>query len=74
MGFHVPLGTLIHIRTAAGEQWNHASSALGYASSSDPVVHFGLGAEKVIMEAEFQYPGGKLKKLQNLTVDRYLTP
>ena len=74
IGFHVPLGTLIHIRTAAGEQWNHATAAVGYASSSDPGVHFGLGAEKVIMEAEFQYPGGKSKKLQNLTVDRYLTP
>ncbi len=74
IGFRVPLGTQVHIRTAGGEQWNQAAAAVGYASSSDPVVHFGLGSEKMILEAEFIYPDGQSKKLQNLKVDRYLRP
>ncbi len=74
IGFRVPLGTMVRIRTAAGEQWNHATAAVGYASSSDPVVHFGLGAEKTVLEAEITFSGGKIRRLFNLAGDHYLTP
>ena len=74
IGFRVPAGTTARIRTAAGEQWNQAATAVGYASASDPVMHFGLGAEAKVLEAEFLYPDGTKKKLEDLAADRYLKP
>ncbi|HYO84158.1 MAG TPA: ASPIC/UnbV domain-containing protein, partial [Bryobacteraceae bacterium] len=43
--------------------WNHATSAVGYASSSEPVVRFGLGAARGVEEAEVLWPSGALQKL-----------
>ena len=37
------LGTKVKIVTAEGAQCNHATTAVGYSSSSDKRVHFGLG-------------------------------
>ena len=36
------LGTQVKITTALGSQWNQATTAVGYNSSSDKRVHFGL--------------------------------
>ena len=74
IGFHVPIGASVKIRTAAGEQWSHATAAVGYASSSDPTVHFGIGAETKILEAEIVYPDGKRKLLSAPPIDRYFKP
>jgi hypothetical protein len=46
------LGTRIKITTAHGSQYNHATTAVGYNSSSDKRVHFGLGESKVIDRIE----------------------
>ena len=37
------IGAVVHVRTAPGEQWNHVTTSVGYASSSDVRVHFGIG-------------------------------
>ena len=38
------LGARIRIVTPSGrEQWNHVTTAVGYASASEPVAHFGVG-------------------------------
>jgi hypothetical protein len=45
------LGAQVHVITADGQnQWNEATTAVGYASSSDPRVHFGLGSNRKISE------------------------
>jgi hypothetical protein len=66
------IGAVVHIRTASGEQWNHVTTSVGYASSSDVRVHFGLGAE-THATIEIRWPGGKVSRLEQSQVDRYLT-
>lgn len=68
------IGTQIGIVTEDGQsQSNHVTTAVGYASSSDPRVHFGLGQNKVIKEAQIRWPSGRRQTLQNVPVDRVMT-
>ncbi len=70
IGFRVKtLGVRISID---GAQHNHASSPVGYASASDPRIHFGLGARTAVAEAIVRWPSGKVQKIANPPVDRYL--
>ena len=66
------IGAIVHVKTAAGDQWNHATTAVGYASSSDVRVHFGLGAA-TRATVEVRWPGGTLQRLGEVESDRYLT-
>jgi hypothetical protein len=54
-----------------GRQFNRATTASGYASSSDPRVHFGLGSATTVGEAVIRWPSGKVTKIANPPVDRY---
>src|ERR1700691_3500576 len=68
------IGARIHIMTEDGHsQWNHVSTAVGYASSSDSRVHFGLGANRRIKEIQIQWPSGIKQALHDVEVDRILT-
>jgi hypothetical protein len=68
------IGAQIHITTEDGrQQWNEATTAVGYASSSDSRVHFGLGSNRHIREIEIRWPSGIKQTLHNLDVDRILT-
>jgi hypothetical protein len=66
------LGARTRVITAAGEQVNQATTAVGYASSSQPVVHFGLGSEAVVKRIEIRWPSGTIQTLNNVQTDRYL--
>ena len=66
------IGAVVHVRTASGEQWNQVTTAVGYASSSDVRVHFGIGAA-TRAAIEIRWPGGKVSQLEQDTPDRYLT-
>jgi hypothetical protein len=67
------IGTVIRIVTASGSaQWNHVTTSVGYASSSDRTVHFGLNQENRVELIEIQWPSGTLQKLEDVEVDRYL--
>ncbi len=68
------LGAQIHITTADGKsQWNEATTAVGYATSSDPRVHFGLGTNKVIQTLEIRWPSGLRQVLHGIAADQILT-
>lgn len=41
-----------HVVTASEEQWNHVTTAVGYASSSEKAVHFGLGRDTSLERIE----------------------
>jgi hypothetical protein len=59
--------------TAGGARlFNHATTSVGYASSSDKSVHFGLGREDRVESLEITWPSGAVQKLDNVAVDRYL--
>jgi hypothetical protein len=66
------IGAVVHIRTAAGEQWNHVTTSVGYASSSDLRVHFGLGAA-TRAAVEIRWPSGTVSRVEGVQADRYLT-
>ena len=68
------IGTRIKIIGASGlVQYNHVTTAGSYASSNDPRVHFGLGADKVIKEIELRWPSGTVQVLHNVKADQILT-
>ena len=68
------IGAQIHITTEDGRsQWNEVTTAVGYASSSDSRVHFGLGKNLHIKDMEIRWPSGIKQTLHDLAVDRILT-
>jgi hypothetical protein len=67
------IGAQIKLTAADGSvQWNEATTAVGYASSSDPRVHFGLGKNKLIKEIEIRWPSGIQQVLVDQPADRIL--
>jgi hypothetical protein len=68
------LGASVRITTEDGaSQWNIATTAVGYACSSDCRVHFGLGANRLIREMEIVWPSRIRQVLHDLEVDRVMT-
>lgn len=67
------IGAQIKLTAADGTvQWNEATTAVGYASSSDPRVHFGLGRNRIVKEIEIRWPSGIRQVLSNQGVDQIL--
>ncbi|MFB3906231.1 MAG: FG-GAP-like repeat-containing protein [Acidobacteriota bacterium] len=67
------LGALACVETEDGRKlWNQATTSVGFASSSDPRVHFGLGQSNRVKSLEIVWPGGKRQKLDGVEVDRIL--
>jgi hypothetical protein len=67
------LGTKVKITTANGVQYNEATTAVGYNSSSDKRVYFGLGNASVLDQIELAWPTGVKQVLKNVTADQILT-
>jgi hypothetical protein len=67
------LGTRIKITTSQGAQYNHATTAVGYNSSSDKRVHFGLGEAAMVDKIELSWPSGIKQTLTNVKADQILT-
>ena len=64
------LGAAVHVHLADGRDlYNHATTAVGYASSSEALVRFGLGAS-LIESIEIRWPGGAIQKLNHVAADR----
>jgi enediyne biosynthesis protein E4 len=71
---HDGIGTRIKLIGASGlVQYNHVTTAGSYASSNDPRVHFGLGADTMIKEIELKWPSGTVQVLHNVNADQILT-
>ena len=67
------LGTKVRVTTSQGTQYNHATTAVSYNSSSDKRVHFGLGSAGVIETLEVTWPSGIKQTLKNVKADQILT-
>ncbi|HUX45287.1 MAG TPA: FG-GAP-like repeat-containing protein [Terracidiphilus sp.] len=67
------LGTRVKITTGEGVQYNHATTTVGYSSSSDRRVYFGLGKATVIDKIELSWPTGVRQVLTNVKADQVLT-
>jgi len=67
------LGAEIRVTTDDGKKlYNEATTSTGYAASSDPRVHFGLGKSHVVKEIEIRWPSGIRQLLRDVTADRVL--
>ena len=64
------IGAAVKITAAGKSQWNHVTSAVGYVSSGELAVHFGLGAATNADEVEILWPSGAKQKLRNLEANR----
>ena len=61
------LGALVELTHASGrKQYNHATTAVGYASSSDRRVHFGLGDDRSVRQVEIRWPSGTVQTLRDV--------
>ncbi len=67
------VGATVKIETASGVQIRQLVLARGYLSSSEPVLHFGLGEDARIERATVTWPSGKSQIFTNLPVDRKFT-
>ena len=68
------IGAKIRLTTADGAvQYNHVTTSVGYASSSDSRVHFGLGANAAAKEIEITWPSGIRQVLRDVAGDRVVT-
>jgi hypothetical protein len=67
------IGAKVKLTTASGRVLtNRVSVSVGFISSSDKRVHFGLGTEKQIAEIEIRWPRGAVQKLTNVAADQFL--
>ncbi|HXA07298.1 MAG TPA: CRTAC1 family protein [Bryobacteraceae bacterium] len=65
------LGAEIQVTLPGGRMlYNQASTSVGYASSSEPLVRFGLGAQPVITRVRIRWPSGFVQELKNVKGDR----
>jgi hypothetical protein len=63
----------IGAKVRVGSQVDHMTTAVGYASSSDFGVHFGLGAAAGPQKVEIRWPSGVVQVLDSVPVNRVVT-
>jgi enediyne biosynthesis protein E4 len=65
------LGATVHVRLPDGRDlYNHATTAVGYGSSSEPLVRFGLGVNRKAEKLEIRWPGGATQEIADVGADR----
>lgn len=68
------VGATAKVTTASGRVlYNHVSPSVGFMSTSDRRVHFGLGEEDAVTTIEIQWPSGTTQQLVAPGVDRIIT-
>ncbi|MDQ2899637.1 MAG: CRTAC1 family protein [Acidobacteriota bacterium] len=67
------LGAKICVTLPDGRKlYNHATTSVGYASSSERLVRFGLGDQDRAKTIEVRWPGGRTQILEDVPADRVL--
>jgi hypothetical protein len=66
------IGAKLEIVTASGKQYNTATAGVGYGSSSDPRVHFGLGTDALVRTLTVRWPSGATTTVTDVTADQVL--
>jgi|SRR5882672_6103702 len=68
------IGARIRLTGADGtRQYNHVTTSVGYSSSSDSRVHFGLGKSRTAREIEIIWPSGIRQTLRDVQGDRVVS-
>ena len=67
------LGAVVRVTLPDGRVlYGEATTSVGYASSSEPLVRFGLGPHADVKQVEVRWPGGGIQKLIDVKGDRIL--
>jgi hypothetical protein len=67
------VGTRFKLSTPSGRTlYNHVTASVGFMSSSDLRVHFGLGRETSAASLEIRWPAGGVQTLHNVPGDQVL--
>jgi enediyne biosynthesis protein E4 len=66
------IGAKISVTLPDRKLYNHCTTSVGYASSSEPLVRFGLGKETAAKLIEIQWPSGQTQKLRDVKADQTL--
>jgi len=67
------IGAVVQLTGTSGTvEYNHATTSVGYNSSSDKRVHFGLGADATVRSIEVRWPSGAVQILKNVIADQIL--
>jgi len=64
------VGATVRLESALGVQVRQLVLARGYMSSSEPMLHFGLGADTAIRRMVVTWPSGHSQTFEDLAVDR----
>lgn len=68
------LGARVRLTLPTGAvEHNHATTSVGYACSSEPLVRFGLGPYSMAREIEIRWPSGTVQQLHSVKADQVLT-
>ncbi len=65
------VGAVVRIETDQGRQMRVLTLARGYLSTSEPIVHFGVGADTAIRRLTVEWPSGARQEFENLPADRH---
>ncbi|MBS1509301.1 MAG: VCBS repeat-containing protein [Bacteroidetes bacterium] len=69
-----PYGVVVKLTNSKGQvQLQHYNPQRGFISSSEHVLHFGVGSETVIPRVEITFPSLKKIILENVNADQVLT-
>jgi hypothetical protein len=67
------IGARVKLTTASGRLlYNHVSVSVGFMSSSDKKLHFGLGGDSAARSIEIRWPSGRAQTLENVKADQVL--
>jgi hypothetical protein len=67
------VGAKVKLTTASGRVlYNHVAISVGFMSSSDKRVHFGLGDETKVTSIEIRWPSGIRQVIKDIVADRIL--
>jgi hypothetical protein len=67
------LGAVVSVTLPDGRVlYGHATTSVGYASSSEPLVRFGLGPNASVKQLEILWPGGASQKITSVMGDRII--
>jgi hypothetical protein len=67
------IGAAIKLTAESGRvQYDHVTTAVGYASASDKRVHFGLGKDRAVREIEIRWPSGTRQTLRDVAAGQVL--
>jgi hypothetical protein len=67
------IGAIVRVESRGGRQWQMVRSGSSYASQSDLVLTFGLGADTTVASLEVQWPSGARDVVTNVPAGQFVT-